>query len=162
MKVAGGEKRPARKEEAKTAKFETRKPKFKTGVKGSRKPRGERQALRAGFAISRLELRTTKRARLIAERRVQPFEILRHARAACRWKILSATRGLMLRLEIVTSSAFRELRRFLNAVLLRLEIWREAIWREDSLETRVAISRGALRENRGAKIGDGDAEAARL
>ena len=55
-----------------------------------------------------------------------------------------------------------ELRRFLNAVLLRLEVWREAAWREDSLEIRVATSRGALRENRGANIGDGDAEAARL
>jgi hypothetical protein len=68
----------------------------------------------------------------------------------------------MLRLEIVTSSVFMELRRFLNAVLLRLEIWREADLREDSLEIRVTNSRGALRENRGANIGDGDAEAARL
>jgi hypothetical protein len=68
----------------------------------------------------------------------------------------------MLRLEIVTSSVFMELRRFLNAVVLRLEIWREATWREDSLEIRVAISREVLRENRGANIGDGDAEAARL
>jgi hypothetical protein len=41
MKVAGGEKRPERKEKGAKAKFETRKPNFKNGAKGSGKPHRE-------------------------------------------------------------------------------------------------------------------------
>jgi len=53
---------------------------------------------------------------------------LRDERLIATADFLTATGGVMLRLEIAMNCVLLELREILNAVLLRLEIWESVRW----------------------------------